>query len=66
LEVASHLDGLALWDVICEVSSVEVTEHRSDGDEQFRTLDLLKDVGVADRSNVNLEVTTESPVVMTS
>jgi hypothetical protein len=41
--------------VIREVPGVEVAEHRSDGDEQFRTLNLLKDFRVTDRSNVNLE-----------
>ena len=48
VEIIPHLDCLAPRDVICEVSGVEVAEHRSDGDEQFRTLDLLKDLRVSD------------------
>ena len=52
--------------MVREVSGVEVTEHRSDGDYQFRTLDLLEDVRVTDGSNVNLEATAESPAMMTS
>ena len=66
LGVAPHLNGLAPWDVIRKVSGVEVAEHRSDGNKQFRTLDLLKDVRVADGSNINLEGTAQSPAVATS
>ena len=51
--------------MIREVSGVEVAEHRSDGDEQFRTLDLLEDFRVADRSNIDLEATNEPTAVVT-
>jgi len=65
LEVIPHLDCLAPRDVICEVSGIEVAEHRSDGDEQFRTLDLLKDLRVSDGSDVDLEMVNESLAVVT-
>lgn len=60
-----HLNCLALRDVICEISSVEVAEHRSDRDEQFRTLNLLKDFRMTDRSDVDLEGMVESLAVVT-
>lgn len=54
LGVAPYLDRLSPWDVVREISGVEVAEHRSDRDKQFRTLDLFKDFRVTDRPNVNL------------
>ena len=48
LEVIPYLDSLAPRDVIREVPGIEVAEHRSDRDDQFRTLDLLKDFRVSD------------------
>ena len=47
LEVIPYLDSLAPRDVIREVPGIEVAEHRSDRDDQFRTLDLLKDFRVS-------------------
>ena len=63
-EVTPYLDCLAPWDVVREVSGVEVAKHRSDGDEQFRTLNFLKDFRVRDGSDVDLEVASEFSVVI--
>ena len=63
VKIVLHLNGLAPWNVTRPECGVEVVGHRSDGDEQFRTLDLLKDIRVSDGSKVNLKVTTESPAV---
>ena len=64
LEVTLYLDCLAPWDAVREVSGVEVAGHRSNGDEQFRTLNLLKNFRVSNGSDVDLEVTNEFLVVI--
>jgi len=64
--VVPHLDSFAPWDMVCEVSGIEVTEHRSDGNDQLRALDFLKDLRVTNGPDVYLEVMVESPTAATS
>ena len=54
-EDVPYLDRLAPRDVVGKVSGVEVAEHRSDGDDQFRTLDLFKDFRVSNGPNIYLK-----------
>jgi hypothetical protein len=65
-KIVPYLNGFAPRNVIREVSGVEVTEHRSDGDDQFRTFNLFKDFRVTEGPDVYLETTTEYLVEVTS
>ena len=51
----TDLDGTLRRNVVGEVAGVEVGLEAADGDDEFRTLDLLFDLWARDRADIDLQ-----------
>ena len=51
----AYLDGPCGWDVVCEITSVEITLQSINGKDELGRLDPLFDLRMTDRADIDLE-----------
>jgi hypothetical protein len=56
----TDLDGTGCWDAVGEISGIEITLQASDGDDKLRVLDVLLDLRMCERSDINLSAYSQS------